>query len=61
MALGTFLASMDGTIVLSSYASIGDELNELQRTRCVMCDRMPKQAAVSAEYRLSAGYRRAIC
>ena len=33
MALGTFLASMDGTIVLSSYASIGDELKELQRTR----------------------------
>ncbi|VDB92534.1 unnamed protein product [Peniophora sp. CBMAI 1063] len=35
MALGTFLASMDGTIVLSSYASIGDELNELQRTSWV--------------------------
>ncbi|KAI0311219.1 MFS general substrate transporter [Amylostereum chailletii] len=32
MTIGTFLASMDSTIVLSSYASIGSELNELQST-----------------------------
>ncbi|KAI0311217.1 MFS general substrate transporter [Amylostereum chailletii] len=32
MAIGTFLASMDLTIVLASYASIGSELNELQST-----------------------------
>ncbi|RDB17436.1 Vacuolar membrane amino acid uptake transporter fnx2 [Hypsizygus marmoreus] len=32
MAIGIFLAAMDGTIVVSSYAAIGSELNQLQNT-----------------------------
>ncbi|THH14448.1 hypothetical protein EW146_g5877 [Bondarzewia mesenterica] len=32
MVIGTFLAAMDATIVASSYASIGSELNQLQST-----------------------------
>ncbi|KAF9491735.1 member of the major facilitator superfamily [Pleurotus eryngii] len=32
MAIGIFLAAMDGTIVVSSYAAIGSELNQLQST-----------------------------
>lgn len=32
MVIGTFLAAMDGTIVASSYASIGSELHQLQNT-----------------------------
>jgi hypothetical protein len=32
MVLGVFLAAMDGTIVLSTYAAIGSELNQLQST-----------------------------
>ncbi|KAI0044796.1 MFS general substrate transporter [Auriscalpium vulgare] len=32
MAIGVFLSSMDSTIVVSSYASIGSELNQLQNT-----------------------------
>lgn len=32
MSIGIFLASMDGTIVVSSYAAIGSELNQLQNT-----------------------------
>jgi MFS family permease len=35
MAIGTFLASMDQTIVMASAASIGDELHELQSTSWV--------------------------
>ncbi|KAF8068049.1 member of the major facilitator superfamily [Lyophyllum atratum] len=32
MSVGIFLAAMDGTIVVSSYAAIGSELNQLQNT-----------------------------
>ncbi|EAU82087.2 membrane transporter [Coprinopsis cinerea okayama7 len=32
MAVGIFLSAMDGTIIVSSYASIGSELNELNNT-----------------------------
>jgi hypothetical protein len=32
MAIGIFLAAMDGTIVVSSYGAIGSELEELQNT-----------------------------
>ncbi|KAJ7907655.1 member of the major facilitator superfamily [Mycena leptocephala] len=32
MAIGIFLCAMDQTIVVSSYASIGSELNQLQNT-----------------------------
>ncbi|KAF8630806.1 hypothetical protein AX15_002708 [Amanita polypyramis BW_CC] len=32
MAIGILLVAMDGTIVVSSYASIGSELNQLQNT-----------------------------
>ncbi|KAJ8518503.1 hypothetical protein ONZ45_g4418 [Pleurotus djamor] len=32
MAIGIFLAAMDGTIVVSSYAAIGSELKQLQST-----------------------------
>jgi hypothetical protein len=32
MALGVFLAAMDTTIVISSYAAIGSELKQLQST-----------------------------
>jgi MFS family permease len=32
MAIGIFLCAMDGTIVVSSYAAIGSELNQLQNT-----------------------------
>jgi hypothetical protein len=32
MSIGIFLAAMDGTIVLSAYAAIGSELNQLQST-----------------------------
>ncbi|KZS86998.1 MFS general substrate transporter [Sistotremastrum niveocremeum HHB9708] len=32
LTIGIFLAAMDGTIVASSYASIGSELNQLQNT-----------------------------
>lgn len=32
MAVGIFLCSMDGTIVVSSYAAIGSELNQLHNT-----------------------------
>ncbi|KAL0958454.1 hypothetical protein HGRIS_000596 [Hohenbuehelia grisea] len=32
MAIGIFLAAMDGTIVVSSYAAIGSELKQLQNT-----------------------------
>ncbi|KAF9445146.1 member of the major facilitator superfamily [Macrolepiota fuliginosa MF-IS2] len=32
MAIGIFLTAMDGTIVVSSYAAIGNDLNELQKT-----------------------------
>lgn len=32
MLIGTFLAATDATIVASSYASIGSELNQLQNT-----------------------------
>lgn len=35
LGLGVFLAAMDQTIVASSYASIGNELKELQRTSWV--------------------------
>ncbi|KAI0037157.1 major facilitator superfamily domain-containing protein [Vararia minispora EC-137] len=35
MAIGTFLASMDQTIVMASYVSIGNELKELQSTSWV--------------------------
>lgn len=31
-AIGIFLAAMDGTVVASSYASIGSELKQLQNT-----------------------------
>jgi MFS family permease len=30
MLIGTFLSSLDATIVMASYASIGGELRELQ-------------------------------
>jgi MFS family permease len=32
MSIGIFLVAMDGTIVLSTYAAIGSELNQLQNT-----------------------------
>lgn len=32
MTIGIFLAAMDGTIVVSSYAAIGSELKQLQST-----------------------------
>ncbi|KAF8993605.1 member of the major facilitator superfamily [Cyathus striatus] len=32
MAVGIFLTAMDGTIIVSSYAAIGSELNQLQNT-----------------------------
>ncbi|KAF5383061.1 hypothetical protein D9615_004820 [Tricholomella constricta] len=32
MSIGIFLSAMDGTIVVSSYAAIGSELNQLQNT-----------------------------
>lgn len=32
MTIGIFLAAMDGTIIISSYASIGSELHQLQNT-----------------------------
>lgn len=32
MAIGILLVAMDGTIVVSSYAAIGSELEELQNT-----------------------------
>lgn len=32
LGVGLFLAAMDGTIVASSYASIGSELKQLQNT-----------------------------
>ncbi len=32
MAVGTFLASMDYTIVASSFAAIGSDLKQLQNT-----------------------------
>lgn len=32
MGIGIFLAAMDGTIVVSSYAAIGSELRQLQNT-----------------------------
>ncbi|KXN86817.1 Vacuolar membrane amino acid uptake transporter fnx2, partial [Leucoagaricus sp. SymC.cos] len=32
MAVGVFLTALDGTIVVSSYAAIGNDLNELQKT-----------------------------
>ena len=32
MAIGVLLSAMDGTIVVSSYAAIGSELEELQNT-----------------------------
>ncbi|KAK0475707.1 MFS general substrate transporter [Armillaria novae-zelandiae] len=32
MSVGVFLAAMDGTIVVSSYAAIGSELEQLQKT-----------------------------
>jgi hypothetical protein len=36
MSIGIFLAAMDGTIVLSSYAAIGSELNQLQSTSWIV-------------------------
>ena len=35
MAIGVFLAAMDNTIVVSSYAAIGSELKQLQNTSWV--------------------------
>jgi MFS family permease len=32
MSIGIFLAAMDGTIIASSYATIGSELKQLQNT-----------------------------
>lgn len=32
MSIGIFLAAMDMTIIASSYATIGSELNQLQNT-----------------------------
>ena len=32
MGIGIFLVSMDGTILVSTYAAIGSELNQLQNT-----------------------------
>ncbi|KAF9445340.1 member of the major facilitator superfamily [Macrolepiota fuliginosa MF-IS2] len=32
MAIGMFLSAMHGTVVVSSYAAIGNDLNELQKT-----------------------------
>jgi hypothetical protein len=32
MFVGTFLASMDGTVVMASYPGIGDELKDLKAT-----------------------------
>lgn len=35
MAVGVFLAAMDNTIIVSSYAAIGSELKQLQNTSWV--------------------------
>jgi hypothetical protein len=32
MTVGIFLAAMDGTLVLSSYAAIGSDLHDLQKS-----------------------------
>jgi hypothetical protein len=32
MAIGVFLAAMDGTLVVSSYATIGSDLHELRKS-----------------------------
>ena len=32
MSIGIFLSAMDGTIIASSYATIGSELKQLQNT-----------------------------
>ncbi|KAI0037156.1 MFS general substrate transporter [Vararia minispora EC-137] len=50
MAIGTFLASMDGTIVLSSYASIGNELKELQSSSWISTGYMLTLAAFQPLY-----------
>lgn len=32
MSIGIFLSAMDGTIIASSYATIGSEMHQLQNT-----------------------------
>jgi replication initiation and membrane attachment protein DnaB len=40
MALGIFLAAMDGTVIVSLYATIGSELKQLQNTSWIALGHM---------------------
>ncbi|PFH47894.1 hypothetical protein AMATHDRAFT_66575 [Amanita thiersii Skay4041] len=50
MAVGIFLAAMDGTIVVSSYAAIGSELNQLQNTSWIATAYMLTQTSFQPLY-----------
>lgn len=62
LGLGVFLAAMDQTIVASSYASIGNELKELQRTSWVATGYMLTLTSFQPLYgKLSDIYGRKAC
>ncbi|KAF8629380.1 hypothetical protein AX17_005676 [Amanita inopinata Kibby_2008] len=62
MAVGIFLAAMDGTIVVSSYAAIGSELNQLQNTSWIATAYMLTQTSFQPLYgKLSDIFGRKVC
>lgn len=62
MSLGVFLAAMDQTIVVASYASIGSDLHQLQKTSWIATAYMLTLASFQPLYgKLSDIWGRKIC